>query len=114
MLADTAIDGDFARLMLRKVASDWAPKVVECVRAAVKVGEAVGGPVPPGRGAWFTQHVAGMIALYALPAVPVVEYGASRDRLVEQAVWFALRGLGLKEEAIQRYYSPNALALFGD
>ncbi len=114
MLRSLAEDGDFARLMLRKIASDWAPKVVECVRAAVKGGEAVGGPVPPGRCAWFTHHLAAMIVLHLLPTTPVVDYGASRAQLVEQAVWFTLRGMGLKEEAIQRYYNPKAVARFAE
>ena len=46
------------------------------------------------------------------PATPVVDYKASRAKLVEHAVWFALRGMGLKEEAIRRHYNPKALALF--
>ena len=49
-----------------------------------------------------------------LPADPVVDYGVRRGQLVEQIVWFSLRGLGLKDEAIRRYYNPKALALFGD
>ena len=114
LLRSLAEDGEFARLVLRKVASDWAPKVAACVRAAVESGDANAGPVPPARGAWFTQHVAAMIVLYSLPPAPVVDYGASRGRLAEQAVWFALRGLGLKEEAIKHYYNPKALALFED
>ena len=55
-----------------------------------------------------------MIVLHLLPPTPVVDYGVSRARLVEQAVWFALRGMGLKEEAIRRYYNPKAMARFGD
>jgi hypothetical protein len=31
---------------------------------------------------------------------------------VEQAVWFILRGMGVKDDAIKRYYNPKALALF--
>ena len=47
MLRSLAEDGEFARLLLRKAATDWVPKIEECVRAAVKAGEAVGGPVRP-------------------------------------------------------------------
>ena len=42
---------------------------------------------------------------------PIVKYGASRQKLGEQAVWYALRGLGLKDDAIKRYYNPKALSL---
>jgi hypothetical protein len=33
---------------------------------------------------------------------------------VEQAAWYTLRGLGLKEEVIRRHYNPKALALFAE
>jgi hypothetical protein len=36
----------------------------------------------------------------------------SERELVEQAVWFALRGIGLKEKSIARHYNPKAMALF--
>jgi AcrR family transcriptional regulator len=114
MLRSLAEDGEFARLLLRKVASDWAPKVEECVRAAVKAGEAVGGPVLPSLRAWFTHNLAAMIVLNLLPATPVVDYGVSRARLVKHTVWFALRGMGLKDSAIKRYYNPKAVAHFGE
>jgi len=105
MLRSLAEDGEFARLLLRKVASDWTPKIEECVRAAVKAGEAVGGPVLPNLRAWFTHNLAAMIVLNLLPATPVVDYGVSRARLVKPTVWFALRGMGLNESAIKRYYN---------
>jgi hypothetical protein len=47
-----------------------------------------------------------------LPAKPVIDYRLSREELLQEATWFALRGLGLKDEAIQQYYSPKTLALF--
>jgi hypothetical protein len=53
-----------------------------------------------------------MLMLYLLPENPVVDYGVSRAKLVEQAVWYALRGMGLTDEAIKRYYNPKTLALF--
>jgi AcrR family transcriptional regulator len=114
MLRSLAEDGEFARLLHRRMASVWVPKIAACSKAAVAAGEAVAGPVRPGLHGWFTHHLAAAIMLYSLPEVPTVEYGVGRDRLVEQAVWFALRGIGLKEEAIRRHYNPRALALFGD
>lgn len=114
MLRSLAEDGEFARLLLRKAATEWVPKIEECVRAAVKAGEAVGGPVRSGLSAWFTHHLAAMIVLHRLPPTPVVDYEAPRTQLVEQAVWFALRGLGLKEEVIKRNYNPKLVASFDE
>ncbi len=112
MLRSLAEDGEFARVLVGGLATGWAPKVEACLEAAVAAGEAATGPVLPRLGAWFTHHLAEVLMLHLLPGKPVVDYGLPREKLVEQAVWFALRGVGLKEEAIRRYYNPKALALF--
>ena len=104
-------DGEFAQLQLRQVAAYWLPRIEECLQAAIAAGDAVGRGVFPSLGAWFTHHLAVALMHYVRPARPVVEYDVPRSKLVEQAVWFTLRGLGLKEEAIKRYYNAKTLAL---
>ena len=52
-----------------------------------------------------------MIMLSLIPATPVVDYDMPCETLIEQAVWFSLRGMGVKDEAIKRYYNPEALAI---
>jgi AcrR family transcriptional regulator len=112
MLRSLAEDGEFARLLFRRLATGWIPKIEECLKAAVAAGEVVNGPVRPGLAGWFAHHLAAAIMLHSLPSPPAVDYGVPRDKVVEQAVWFALRGMGLKEEAIRRLYNPKALVLF--
>ena len=104
-------DGEFARLSFQRVASNWVGKVEECVKAAVAAGDALNGPVLPGLRGWFAHHLAVTLTHTFLPDRPLVDYGVPREKLVEQAVWFTLRGMGLKEEAIKRHYNPKALAL---
>jgi AcrR family transcriptional regulator len=111
MLRSLAQDGEFAKHLLRRVSADWIPKVEECLRAAIANGDAVEGPVSVNLGAWFSHHVAVMVMILLLPAQPVVDYGLTRRKLVEQLVWFGLRGMGIQEEAIKRYYNPQALEL---
>jgi AcrR family transcriptional regulator len=111
MLRSLAEDGEFARLTLRGLAAHWIPKVGECLKAAVAAGDALAEPVRANSAGWFAHHLPAIIMTHLLPAKPVVDYGLPRDKLVEQAVWFILRGMGLKEEAIQRLYNPKALAL---
>jgi hypothetical protein len=45
------------------------------------------------------------------PKLPAVDYKVSKQSLVEQTVWFALLGVGVKGEVIGRYYNPKALSL---
>jgi AcrR family transcriptional regulator len=111
MLRSLAEDGEFARLALRKLAEHWVPKVGKCLKAAVAAGEALPGPVRAASASWFAHHLPAVIAGYLLPSPPVVAYGLSREQVIEQAVWFILRGMGLKEEVIERHYNPKALAL---
>jgi hypothetical protein len=111
MLRSLAEDGEFAQLALRRMAEHWIPKVGECLKAAVAAGEALPGPVRASAAGWFAHHLPAMIATCLLPPTPVADYGLPTEKLVEQTVWFILRGMGLKEEVIQRYYNPEALAL---
>jgi hypothetical protein len=111
MLQSLMGDGEFARFFLQQVSAHWVGKVEECLKAAIAAGDAVNGSVLANLRGWFTHHLTVMIMLNLLPTKPVVDYGVPCEKLVEQVVWFTLRGMGLKEEAIQRYYNPKALAL---
>jgi hypothetical protein len=105
-------DGEFVRLCLKGLPSDLIGWMAASLQAAVAAGDAYDGPVRPIVGCWFTHHLVTMIKTYLLPTTPVVDYGLPREKIVDQAAWYTLRGLGLKEEAIRRYYNPRALALF--
>lgn len=111
MLRSVMEDGEFARLHLERVANVWIPKLEECVAAAVAAGEAPSDQVSPRLRAWFCRHLSAVLVSHWLPATPVVDYGVSREELVEQAVWFMLRGIGLRDEVILHHYNPQALAL---
>ena len=67
------------------------------------------GPFRPNLGGWFANHLAVMLMVHLLPKKPVIDYGVSRAKLVEQTVCFILRGMGLKDEAIQREFFSNAM-----
>ncbi len=111
MLRSLASDGEFARMFLEGMPTHLNHWMEACVQAAIAAGEAYEGPIQPGAGCWFVHHLAIMINTYSLPAERVLDYGLPQKKMVEQVVWFALRGLGLKEEAIRRNYNPKALSL---
>jgi hypothetical protein len=85
--------------------------VDECLQAAIDAGDAVDGQVRPSLAAWFVNLMSAMIMIHLLPSEPVIDFGVPRHELVEQATWFSLRGMGLKEEAIRLHYNADNLAL---
>jgi AcrR family transcriptional regulator len=111
-LRSLAEDGEFVRLLVRHLNERWIPKVEQCIAAATATGEVSAAPVLPALGGWFVHNLSAMIRFHRLPERPAVEYGLPPEQLVEQVVWFTLRGLGLGDDTIRRYYNPRALALF--
>lgn len=104
-------DGEFVRLMHKKLAAAWLKKFEACLHAAAKVGEMSDVPIRRNLCVWFVQHTAFSLMLHLQPREPAIDYKVSREELVAQATWFALLGIGLKEDAVRRYYSPKALRL---
>jgi AcrR family transcriptional regulator len=111
MLRSLMEDGEFARVILQRKASCWVGKMEECLKAARASGDLNPGPVLPRLSIWFVHHLFVMLLIHLRPPTPVVEYAVPREKLVEQAVWFALRGLGMSNEVIRRHYNPEGLNL---
>lgn len=104
-------DGEFVRLMHRKLAAAWLKKFEACLHAAAKAGELHEVPIRRDLCVWLVQHVAFSLMLHLQPKVPAINYKMSKEELVSQATWFALLGIGVKQDAARRYYSPKALHL---
>jgi len=103
-------EGEFARLGVQVgPPSYWVQKVEECIKAAITAGDMVDGPIPTSLGGWCTHHLISGFMMHFLPVDPVIDYGISREELVNQVVWFCLRGMGLKDEAIGRYYNSKGV-----
>jgi AcrR family transcriptional regulator len=114
MLTSMATDGRFARGFLQANMGRYIPKFVECIEAAARSGDLVDKPSHAAVQVWFAHHLAAQLGETHLAVPPVVEHGLDLDTLIEEAVRFALRGLGLKPEAIARHFNPQALALLID
>jgi len=105
-------DGSFTRYLFHNRFAENIARIAQCMDAALASGDMVRGPVSKQNLLLFTHHVATMVATMHLPKKPVVDYKATREEILRQAVWFALRGLGMKDEAIKRLYNHGALARF--
>jgi AcrR family transcriptional regulator len=104
-------DGAFVRLGVKQLSAGWVRKLEACVKAAARTGDLTELSMPRDLRAWFVHHLAFALMAFLRPRVPAIDYRVSRETLVEHAVWFALRGLGLSDDAIRRHYNPRALSL---
>ncbi|HEY2147320.1 MAG TPA: helix-turn-helix domain-containing protein [Pirellulales bacterium] len=112
MLHSILDDGEFARLRLRQVGECWIPKIEECLKAAIAAGEAAESPGRLTVRGWLAHQLAAGVKIHLLPAGGIIDFEVTREQLVEQTVWFALRGMGMTDAAIKRHYNAKALALF--
>ncbi|MGA2616695.1 MAG: helix-turn-helix domain-containing protein [Thermoguttaceae bacterium] len=95
-------EGEFSRLAIQGGPSRWVKKVEECIEAANRAGDMLDRPVRANLAGWMVHQLITGIMLHNLPHEAVIDYGVSHEELVKQVVWFCLRGMGLKEEAIRR------------
>jgi AcrR family transcriptional regulator len=103
-------DGEYARLVFEMIWERVYPKFAASLTAADEAGDLVDQPVAFENRFWFAQHVAAMIAYIRLPG-RTSPYKGGLDAIVGEATRFILRGIGLKDEVIQRQYNPQALAM---
>jgi AcrR family transcriptional regulator len=111
MLKSHLEDGVFAKLMHQNRFGCFCSQIEACLTRATAAGEAVPSPVSARNRAFFTHHVGAWLAAVHLPARATMDYKVSREELLNQAVAFALRGMGLTDKAIATHYNPKALAL---
>lgn len=104
-------DGAFARLIYKNRFDGFCSHIEDCLDAAVAAGDAVKTPITRGNRARFAHHIGAWVTLVHLPAKPAIDYKASRRALLDEATWFALRGMGLTDKAMATHYNPKALAL---
>ena len=102
-------DGQFARAFLDRKVRPWIDLFAGCLDAARAAGDVEEGTQAGKAELWFVHHLANTLHLVGLSGSSVVDHGMSREDLTESAVLFLLRGVGLKQAAIDRHYDPGLL-----
>jgi len=112
MLKSFLEDGTYARLIYQGRFAPYCLQIEASLKAAVRAGDVHKEVVTMSNCALFAHHIGAWLAIVHLSSKPVIKYGNSRDELFQQAVWFALRGMGMTDHALKKYYDPKKLALF--
>ena len=102
-------DGQFAKALLDRNVRPWIDLFADCLEAARAAGDMEDGAHAGKAELWFVHHLANTLHLVSLSGGNVIDYGMNQEELTASAVLFLLRGLGLKEAAIDRHYDSGKL-----
>jgi AcrR family transcriptional regulator len=102
-------ESSFARTHFKMLSNNWVPLLNSSLDASTKAGDIVDSPIPPANRVWFIHHVAMGCSLGHASGKSVIHYETSKEELAEHVVLFSLRGIGMTEQAIRRYFQPKKL-----
>lgn len=103
-------DGVFARLLYETRFDHFCSRIEASLKAATATGDVVKCPISGSNRARFAHHVGAWLALVHLPEPPAMDYRISSEELLNQSVWFVLRGMGMTDQALADHYNPQTLA----
>jgi AcrR family transcriptional regulator len=93
-------DGEYARELFDRIFERVHPLFEASIEAATAAGDLKPGPIASANRFWFGHHVASMVAFVFLPGRASIPYEGTPAALVEEASWFILRGIGMRDAAI--------------
>jgi TetR/AcrR family transcriptional regulator, transcriptional repressor of aconitase len=93
-------DGEYARELFERIFEQVHPLFAASIDAATIAGDLKPGPIAAANRFWFGQHIVAMAAFALLPGRASVPYEGNPKALVEEACWFILRGIGMRDAAI--------------
>ena len=107
MFASLAADAGYARLVYRRAMRLMRSPIERALEAAREAGDLTGDAISPLNASLFVEHVGSMISVSRLHGTPVVPYAGDDEALLHDSIWFCARGIGVKEDAIRRYFSGS-------
>ena len=102
-------DTKYARTHFQRIRRMVEKRMSRCFDSAAEAGDLEAVPIGNLNRMWFVHHLAMALNFSHMSDEPAFEYEGTREELVEQAVLFCLRGIGMTESAIERYFRPKRL-----
>jgi AcrR family transcriptional regulator len=109
MLHSFLEDGEYARELFDTIFERVHPLFAASIEAARAAGDLKSEPIASANRFWFGHHVAAMMAFVFLPSRASIPYQGTPATLVDEASWFILRGIGMKDPAIAEALASGAL-----
>jgi len=102
-------DSSYAKKGFKAIIDNVQDELAIHFNAAVESCDIVDMPIDPINRFWFAHHLVMGIDLCHKSGEAAFEYSISKEQLADQAVFFILRGIGMTDEAIRKYYDPEKL-----
>jgi len=113
LLAQSLLDdADFARSIFKVYHDKFISIYTKSLNIAVRKGDIVKLPISKENRIWFSHHLAMALQLLSMTGTPVYECSLSKDELVNEGVIYSLRGMGMTDEAIRKFYKQDDLKAF--
>lgn len=111
-LDSLAGDGRYSELTYRRAIKLMLDNLERAMEAARAAGDLAGPKVSAINAGLFIDHVGTMIAASRLGGRKSIPYKGDDEQLLRDAVWFCGRGLGLSQQALEKWYDtqPNESA----
>ncbi len=93
-------DGEYAYELFDRIFARVHPLFAASLDAARAAGDLAIDMGASANRFWFGHHVAAMVAFVLLPVRASIAYQGMLETLAEEACWFILRGIGMKDAAI--------------
>ena len=102
-------DGEYVRLVSEWVVERILPTFTASFEAAARAGDLHADAGDAGNAFWFAHHAAAMTAFGRLSGRTVYPYRGAPPEVMIGLARFILRGIGLRESAIERHFAAAAL-----
>ncbi|SNS86898.1 transcriptional regulator, TetR family [Sphingomonas laterariae] len=96
-------DGTYASLAYRRSMRLWLDPLAVAMEEARKAGDITGQPMPPHNAFIFIEHVSSIMLVSRTHEPGIIPYEGDDEQLLENAVRFCARGLGMTDAAIERH-----------
>jgi len=101
-------NGEFAKIFYENKMGKWIPHIAKHIEAAKNSGDLNDDDTIPPNKIQFVHNLA--VGYIHIQYSKIVNYRVTQNELIAQITLFSLRGIGLKENAIQNYFNPKELA----
>ncbi len=105
-------DVSYAKMALDRVSTIFLDIAQASYDIAVQDGDIIETDSDHSNLFWFVHHLAMALNLCHLSSAPSFSYETSKENLIDDAILFALRGMGFTNDAIRKYYNPKKLTIF--